>query len=309
MKRTSILALALVAAALVAGSSSAQRSDLLGARLSPSALAPDLGAAIDARLSEIELSVRKGGSAAALATARSQGLLVTQGKVRVVVYARSGHVAGARKAVRLAHGNVVATSGKLIEAVLPPKALQKLAADKHVARLRPVASAATLSTVTGLSTAVVPSSVANMDGFAPEGFGLDEEATMPEPPTALSVDAGDAHVTVSFTPPLSDGGDGIVYYTATASPGGQSANSTGDPISVSGLTNGVEYTFTVTATNRIGSSGASAPSDPVTPAGSSRLTLAPPGATPRPGIPSIPGSPVRNTPPHDDPPQDDPPEF
>src|SRR3954468_8871936 len=134
MKRTPILALALVAASVVVGSSSAQRSDLPGARLSASALAPNLGAAVDSRLAQIALSVRTGGSGAALATARSQGVLVTQNKVRVTVYARAGHVVAARNAVRLVHGNVLVTSGKLIEALLPPKALQKLAASKHVAR-------------------------------------------------------------------------------------------------------------------------------------------------------------------------------
>jgi hypothetical protein len=302
MKRTAILALALVAAAVVAGSSSAQRSDLPGARLSPSVLAPNLGAALDARLIEIELSVRTGGSAAALATARSQGLLVTQGKVRVIVSARPGHVMSARKAVRLAHGTVVATSGKLIVAVLPPKALQKLAANRHVARLRPVESAATSSPTT-VQGAGVSSSIANMDGFAPDGFGLDDEATVPEPPTDLGVEAGDGQVTVSFTPPASDGGDGIGYYTATAFPGGRSASSTGGPITVGGLTNGVEYTFTLTATNRIGASADSAPSDPVTPEGSSRLTLDPPSGIPRPAVPRIPGSPVRDTPPSDGPPE------
>ena len=85
MKLTPTFALALVAAAVVAGSGSAQRSDLPGARLSPDALAPNLGVAVDARLARVTLSVREGGSGAALATAHSQGLLVTQGKVRVVV--------------------------------------------------------------------------------------------------------------------------------------------------------------------------------------------------------------------------------
>ena len=209
MKRTPILVLALVAASVLAGSSSAQRSDLPGARLSPQALAPNLGAALDSRLAQIALSVRTGGSGAALATARSQGLLVTQGKVRVVVYARSGHVAAARSAVRLVHGNVVVTSGKLIEALVPPKSLQKLAASKFVVRLQPVKSAAVLSTMTGLRTGGAASSIADLSGAASAAFASEFEASAPEPPTDRWAEGGDGQATVSFTPPAYDGGDQI----------------------------------------------------------------------------------------------------
>jgi hypothetical protein len=71
---------------------------------------------------------------------------------------------------------------------------------------------------------------------------------------------------VSFTPPADDGGTPITSYTATSSPGGIQGSAPNSPILVSGLTNGVSYTFTVTATNAVGTGPASTPSNPVTPA-------------------------------------------
>jgi hypothetical protein len=308
MKRISILALVLLVAAVAASSSSARRIDLPGLRLSPAAFAPNLGTALDSRLARIALSANRSGSGAALATARSQGVPVTRGKVRVTVYVRPGHVAGARHAVRLVHGNVLVTRGKLIDALLPARSLQTLAASRHVVRLQPARMAAGLSTVATLRPGVVRSHLADMSGFAYIGsgsgsgsgfdFGFSPDTAVPDPPTDVFVEPGDGQVVVSFTPPASNGGTEIVYYTATASPGGQSASSTGDPITVAGLTNGVEYTFTVTATNGIGTSGDSLTSDPVTPEGSSRLNPDPPAQSPRPAVPGIPGTPSRSNPHH-----------
>src|SRR6185503_19878210 len=79
--------------------------------------------------------------------------------------------------------------------------------------------------------------------------------------------AGDEQAAVSFAAPASDGGSPIRYYTATASPGGQSGSATTSPISVQGLANGTSYTFTVTATNDGGASEASQPSGAVVPSG------------------------------------------
>ncbi len=93
-------------------------------------------------------------------------------------------------------------------------------------------------------------------------------ASPPAPPTGVSATAANALASVGFTPPASTGGSPIVSYTVTSSPGSVVATGTASPITVTGLTNGKPYTFTVSATNAAGfTSVASAKSNRVKPSG------------------------------------------
>jgi predicted outer membrane repeat protein len=103
-------------------------------------------------------------------------------------------------------------------------------------------------------------------------------AVVPGAPTIGVATAGDAQATVTFTAPASNGGAVVTGYTVTASPGGATATGAASPITVTGLTNGTAYTFTVTATNSAGTSTPSAASNSVTPKGAQTITFANPGA-------------------------------
>jgi hypothetical protein len=109
-------------------------------------------------------------------------------------------------------------------------------------------------------------------------FGPVSSATVPGAPTAVTATGGNAQATVGWNAPASDGGSPILSYTATSSPGGRTC-STADGLArscvVGGLTNGTSYTFTVHATNAIGSGSESTASAPVTPVAGSTLLFAP----------------------------------
>lgn len=88
---------------------------------------------------------------------------------------------------------------------------------------------------------------------------------VPDPPTNVVATAGNASARVAFRPPLDDGGDTLIGYTVTSSPGGIVAHGVTGPITVSGLTNGTSYTFTVKARTSLGVSTASSASSAVSP--------------------------------------------
>ena len=108
--------------------------------------------------------------------------------------------------------------------------------------------------------------VAAYESWIDANVGSVPPTAVPGSPTTVSGVAGNAQVTVSWTAPASTGGSPITGYTVTAAPGGQTCSTTGTlSCTVTGLTNGTAYTFTVAATNAVGSGGPSAPSAPVTP--------------------------------------------
>jgi hypothetical protein len=95
-------------------------------------------------------------------------------------------------------------------------------------------------------------------------------AVLPGPPTINSVTPGNGQVSVDFAPPSDDGGSAITNYEATclSSDGGAAdiEDSPTSPILVGPLSNGNNYSCTVTATNGVGMGPASTPSSVFVPA-------------------------------------------
>jgi hypothetical protein len=99
-----------------------------------------------------------------------------------------------------------------------------------------------------------------------------ESASTSTPPQSVSASAGNGNATISFSVPASNGGSSITLYTITSSPGNIIATTTtAIPVTISGLTNGQAYTFTVVATNGVGTSS---------PATSNSVTPTAPNTTP-----------------------------
>ena len=95
--------------------------------------------------------------------------------------------------------------------------------------------------------------------------------TVPDAPTEVIATPGTGSAVVYFSPPANDGGAGITSYVVTAIPGGATATGSTSPLFISGLTNGVTYTFTVTATNSVGTSTPSSATSSITPSASSAI--------------------------------------
>jgi outer membrane protein assembly factor BamB len=90
------------------------------------------------------------------------------------------------------------------------------------------------------------------------------DRSVPNAPTiGTATDVGTARAfnngaaTVTFTAPTFDGRLPITSYTVTSSPGGFTASGASSPLTVTGLQSSTSYTFTVTATNAVGTSAAS----------------------------------------------------
>ena len=94
--------------------------------------------------------------------------------------------------------------------------------------------------------------------------------TVPSAPTFVTGSAGDSHAVISFSAPVDNGGRIITKYVVKVYQNGteqtaMSESGIANRIIVDGLTNGMTYTFTVTAQNELGFGQESSPSDEVTP--------------------------------------------
>jgi hypothetical protein len=125
----------------------------------------------------------------------------------------------------------------------------------------PTITAGTSYTFTVRATNIVgtgPASIASAPIIA---------AVAPTAPLNVAATASDRYATVTWDAPSNMGGISVSSYTITSSPATTTATTEGErTVNFTGLTNGEAYTFTVTASNAVGSSSASAASASVTPA-------------------------------------------
>jgi hypothetical protein len=77
-------------------------------------------------------------------------------------------------------------------------------------------------------------------------------AFAPDEPVIGTATPGDAQMSITFTAPAFDGGSPVTSFKVTCQPGAISATGTTSPITVTGLTNGVSYACSATASNSIG---------------------------------------------------------
>ena len=123
-------------------------------------------------------------------------------------------------------------------------------------------------TITGLTngtayTIAVSALNANGAGAAATINGI-KPATVPAAPTLLSVSGGDGVARVAFSAPLNDGGSTITNFMAISTPDSRIGYGLVSPITISGLTDGIPYTFKVAAINPAGTGAYSAASSSIT---------------------------------------------
>jgi lysyl endopeptidase len=122
---------------------------------------------------------------------------------------------------------------------------------------------------------------ANCTGLGPCVINLNAESSIqaifdpvsaPSAPQSVMVLPGDGRFAISFGPPLDDGGSPITRYQISCDGGLAPLSASFSPALISGVTNGISYSCTVTAIN---ANGESAPSAPViaVPSASAPLSL------------------------------------
>jgi alpha-tubulin suppressor-like RCC1 family protein/serine protease inhibitor ecotin len=124
-------------------------------------------------------------------------------------------------------------------------------------------------TVSGLTSGTSYTFTVHATNVAGNGIESDASssvtpATVPGKPTGATATAGNGSALVYWTAPVDNGGSTITGYTVTSSGDAKTCTSSATNCTVSGLTSGQPYTFTVTATNAAGTGPASDPSSSVT---------------------------------------------
>ncbi len=113
------------------------------------------------------------------------------------------------------------------------------------------------ATYSGVAPSILASSATTtVNGPAPSA---------PQPPTNVTGVAGEGSAVISWDQPVATGGSAITGYIATSNPGGLTCSSVAPQCIVGGLIVGTPYTFTVRASNALGTSSPSLASAPVTP--------------------------------------------
>lgn len=127
------------------------------------------------------------------------------------------------------------------------------------------ASPISMSIANGI-TVTVTAAANNIAGTGPESAAsapVTPQPTRPDAPRNVAASAIGGAASISFLPPLNDGGSPILSYQVTSSTG-ETASGNNSPIVISAA-DGETKTYVVRAINTLGPGAASTPSNPVTP--------------------------------------------